>query len=476
MNQKEHIFQKLKERWYPQGFNCTPFLLIPPASSGFDLHPVLGDSFKYFIFEFKNEYGKMYYPIDDLERLGAIVVNKIKQNKEFLIAVKEKSNYIYASALKEVETIPVENWASLPNKDFLVIMQRAMYLLRTGGIYGHIIEPFSLTMDAMMKKMLSKYVQNPSELNRYLSILATPTQRSFLHEREEDLFKISKIKDKNQRKKEIGDHLKNFYWVRNTYAGRMIITPADIEKELKTVHYMPHDPLSIKKKKQEIMQKLRLDKELVELLEASDFMTNWQDKRKKDIFMAIEKAELVLRELSRRTKIEIKLLRYLSYPDIKLPLFSDKALTQKLMERRNGVVFYITANQELSLTGKEYEEFQIKANTTAEKKQEMKEFNGMTASLGTAVGPVKICKNIQDINEVKEGDILVASMTRPEFLPAMKKAAAIVTDEGGITSHAAIIARELKKPCIIGTKIATHILKNGMTVEVKANHGLIVIL
>jgi pyruvate,water dikinase len=64
-------------------------------------------------------------------------------------------------------------------------------------------------------------------------------------------------------------------------------------------------------------------------------------------------------------------------------------------------------------------------------------------------------------------------MTTPIFLPAMKKASAIITDEGGITCHAAIVSRELKKPCIIGTKIATQILKNGDLVEVDAERGII---
>ena len=67
-------------------------------------------------------------------------------------------------------------------------------------------------------------------------------------------------------------------------------------------------------------------------------------------------------------------------------------------------------------------------------------------------------------------------MTISDFLPAMMKASAFVTDEGGITCHAAIAARELKKPCIIGTKIATQVLKDGDMVEVKADHGLVIIL
>ena len=75
-----------------------------------------------------------------------------------------------------------------------------------------------------------------------------------------------------------------------------------------------------------------------------------------------------------------------------------------------------------------------------------------------------------------DGDILVTGMTRPEFLPLMKKASAFVTDAGGILSHAAIVAREMKKPCVIGTQIATKTFKDGDLVEVDANKGVVKIL
>jgi len=69
--------------------------------------------------------------------------------------------------------------------------------------------------------------------------------------------------------------------------------------------------------------------------------------------------------------------------------------------------------------------------------------------------------------------VLVIPMTRPEHVPYMKLASAIVTDDGGITCHAAIVSRELGKPCVIGTKIATQIFKDGDMVEVNANHGIV---
>jgi pyruvate,water dikinase len=95
---------------------------------------------------------------------------------------------------------------------------------------------------------------------------------------------------------------------------------------------------------------------------------------------------------------------------------------------------------------------------------------------GIVRGPIKVIKKKDDLALLSEGDIMVASMTTPEMISAMKKAIAFITDEGGITCHAAIIARELKKPCVIGTKVATQILHDGDQVEVDAYKGVIKII
>lgn len=98
---------------------------------------------------------------------------------------------------------------------------------------------------------------------------------------------------------------------------------------------------------------------------------------------------------------------------------------------------------------------------------------GTVAYAGRARGKVRIVLNPFSAHDFQTGDVLVTGMTRPEFLPLMKKAAAFVTDAGGILSHAAITARELKKPCLIGTKIATKVLRDGDVVEVDATRGVV---
>ena len=89
---------------------------------------------------------------------------------------------------------------------------------------------------------------------------------------------------------------------------------------------------------------------------------------------------------------------------------------------------------------------------------------------------IKVVFEYTELDKVKRGDILVTPMTTPNFLPAMNKASAFITDEGGVMCHAAILLRELRKPCIVGTKIATKILKAGDWVEVDANNGVVKIL
>jgi pyruvate,water dikinase len=97
--------------------------------------------------------------------------------------------------------------------------------------------------------------------------------------------------------------------------------------------------------------------------------------------------------------------------------------------------------------------------------------SGSPASPGIASGPVKIVPDPSQIDKVLEGDILVAEMTTPDFVPAMKRAAAIVTDRGGRTAHAAIVSRELGIPCVVGSEKATATLKDGQVITVDGGSG-----
>lgn len=103
----------------------------------------------------------------------------------------------------------------------------------------------------------------------------------------------------------------------------------------------------------------------------------------------------------------------------------------------------------------------------------IREWKGTIACKGKARGKVRIIELPEDVAELKLGEILVTNQTTPDFVPAMRRAGAIVTDEGGLTCHAAIVSRELGKPCIVGTKISTKLLKTGDLIEVDAEKGTV---
>ncbi|SHH89519.1 phosphoenolpyruvate synthase [Sporanaerobacter acetigenes] len=126
---------------------------------------------------------------------------------------------------------------------------------------------------------------------------------------------------------------------------------------------------------------------------------------------------------------------------------------------------------------------QARPITTLKEKEEVKAMNektelnvlvrGLPASPGIASGKVKNILDISEIARVEDGDILVTVMTNPDMVPAMRRASAVVTDEGGRTCHAAIVSRELGIPCIVGAKTASETLKEGMEVTVDATRGVV---
>lgn len=177
-----------------------------------------------------------------------------------------------------------------------------------------------------------------------------------------------------------------------------------------------------------------------------------------------------IKEVSKRAKR--KDLEWLSWQDI-IKIINQKSVPVSKLNKTNWLLAKKTNWQVVQ--GKQI----IKSFDEYFFPKKTKIIKGQIANKGKARGRVKIIRTlfsdkiIQEIKKVKKGDILVAETTGPEMMPAIHLAAAIITDQGGITSHAAVVSRELNNPCIIGTKIATKILKDNDLVEVDADRGII---
>lgn len=178
----------------------------------------------------------------------------------------------------------------------------------------------------------------------------------------------------------------------------------------------------------------------------------------------------IFSSISVKTNFLLNILRTLTHTEIEKYLKTGKLPGRQLLtKRQNGFAIFYLNGREKIIVGADFKK--LKRQITA--KLASSAIKGTSAYPGITKGRVKIIFDPAKAKDFKQGDILITGMTRPEFLPIMKKAAGFITDAGGILSHAAIVAREMKKPCIVGAEVATKVFKDGDMVEVDANKGIV---
>ncbi len=153
-------------------------------------------------------------------------------------------------------------------------------------------------------------------------------------------------------------------------------------------------------------------------------------------------------------------------------IFNFDPNNKKFIERKRGFGMFVKDKRIIILTGVELKE--LKERTKGMKS--INEIKGLIVSPGKVRGVVQIVDEKSDFSSFKRGNILVTKYTTPAFSPIISKASGIITDIGGMTSHAAIVSREFMIPCIVGTEIATRVLKDGYLVEIDAEKGIVNVL
>ena len=247
----------------------------------------------------------------------------------------------------------------------------------------------------------------------------------------------------------------NFPWIGNTDTFQQQWNDAQI------LDYVKSFALPTQKEHladQEI-EKLK-DAPIVKIQPALLYLKDKRDDYRREAFYL---ALPLIKEVARRHGLNVQELGYL------LPDELSGDLKKKVEERRQGYIVEIIDGKRTITAGPGAEKKFLKQDETAG----VTSVSGIIGCSGRVQGRAQVIKTKEDIIRFGKGNVLVAVTTNPEYVPAMQKAIAFVTDEGGLTSHAAIIARELKKPCIVGTKIATRVFKDGDKVEVDAEKGVV---
>ncbi len=329
-----------------------------------------------------------------------------------------------------------------------------------------------------------------SEINpiEAFQVLTTPTEKSYIKKQQEDLLRIAQIADEKKRAQELETHIKAFEWMEYGMQGNIMKREA-FEKQLAEM-MMEGDPVAlaekaaqeipeIKCRQQEMIDGLQIHGQHSRLFKIARESIYVKVYSKDSQFFSYYCAEPILKEIAKRGGLSLEQLRFLTIGEYSLMLLHGHDYSDVANQRMKHSLVFIDRGRSMIYQGQEVDGIFQKLEFVQEEEGnlgDVEELKGQSACPGKVSGRVKIINTTQEMMKMHQGDILVSHMTNPDIVPAMKQARAIVTDQGGITCHAAIVSRELGTPCVIGTKVATKVLKDGDKIEVDADKGIVKIL
>lgn len=440
--------------------------------------------------------------------------NKIIKNYQFFENLIDKTNLFGEkfNGWSEKEIFNA-NLSTLKNSKLIYLLEQFSEKQASLYTYGVALPILDFNDFSFIEGNLNKYLKiklSDKDQGEYYRVFTEPENNSFAQDQEEALLRLmSKFYLNAKWRKDImiGDiekikklypkfyslllsHSLKYGWVYYAYMGPIF----DENKFLQFIQDYLNNKVNPNKKIKEIAKRKKdlkiLKKKYVRNLKPDKFNLMiiklagklvWAKPRRKDYqsksYYHIEK---LLLEIAKRLSVSINEVRSAPFDILKMGL-SGKKIDLKIINsiyvchcclpKTNGDVEIIY--------GKKAERFylsNIKKNVVESKEADKSGLKGNCACVGSAKGVVRIINTPSDMAKMEKGDILVSTATTPSIVSAMKKAAAIITDEGGLTCHAAIVSRELNIPCVVGVKIATSVLKDGDMVEVNADKGIVKII
>ncbi len=450
----------------------------------------------------KNDEGQWYLDINGIDRVRAWVVEESKSGTQSIFSLFDSWSKDWEDYLALCKKVKSSSLSVLSNSELYDLFEQFYYYYLRVGSIAYIADSFMSTgtedwLETLLSDELEKKGMTSEKNIDAVRKLTSPVHFSFTIEAEHELLQIayslvSTYSDKLPAFDDLDDKTQlqemeaAYHWIQNNYYNVHYITAAEFYEQVKKIILEAgNDAGEVKRildEKQSNLDQLRSDREKMisslglssfsqNLLEVARLFAKWKDDRKSGVYIGMYYFDKFLSEVSNRMGISVSDVNYLVFDEIK-GVFLEKNDMKEIVEQRKQQCFFaITPNGYYIVQGKDADEYFQYLPTDSN--TNVTEIKGVVASPGHARGRVRIIRKTYEMADFKTGEILVTNQTTPEFVPIMKKAAAIVTEQGGITSHAAIVSREMKKPCVIGTKIATSALLNGEVVEVDAHNGIV---
>ncbi len=431
----------------------------------------------------KNELTDVYLATPDIQKLSGVIIKRIQTDASFPARHAddcrrgcEKFVMAARAAGKKVKNATNETLAQKCNEFYRAYVCFAKFMAIPVAIEYALTAQITTALTGRVGARASEYL---------VKLMASPAYAEFQLE-QIDLLKLALAKTL-QKNGALNKHIESYRWLSCYNIDEPAYTAAYFLERLAELREQP--PQKIKNKLhelesqldrdehvyQETMRELKLDKAtegVVKLLRQYVYLRTYRVEMQSKANYYVQP---LFAELASRCGLTLRLTLALTPLEIGQSIFDHKKIPHKdALEERcreyglryddNGIFFVTGATAVQTLEDNELG----RKNTNDTGK-----LTGTVAYGGIATGLARVVITKDDIRNFQAGEILVTTMTTPEFVPAMKKAVAIVTNEGGVLCHAAIIARELKVPCIIATARATRMFTTGDRLQVDAEKGIV---
>lgn len=324
--------------------------------------------------------------------------------------------------------------------------------------------------DTLLRQELSKYITDERELGKAMQVLTAPTELSFMQKIEIELLKATDLEAFAQR----------YSWLANGYGGVEKLDSAYFEKEKSQLNPSLIENIQklfdeTHKNKQTYIKTYAIPDYVVTICNLIIELILQQDKRKEMMMQLQSAKEVFLEKVAAFTETDSNELRNISLRELST-LVDEQDLTDLIRDRFESLYGFVCNSGNVMQLPAEKSQHYWERYSRDEIDDEVHSFSGVIASRGPAprtTGKVSIILDPLAVNNFADGDILVTTMTSPEYIDIMRRSSGVITDTGGLTSHAAILARELNIPCIVGTRIASGLLANGDMVELDTHAGIV---
>lgn len=470
--------------WYRKE---TPaiFQTFHPFMIGFGM---LSKHFKHFyetnIVACSNGYGWYYATETDGLKVGKMLYDMFLNDKKALLGKKDEWQKNLTKLYREGGKIHRANLSKLSASQLASLYQDFLSAFYFAWSIPLIYEMNMVYVEQVLAPQLQKSIGLPhKEFNEVFAVLSAPLEFSYTTIERLQLLKLAL----NYTNLKLAKHFEKYYWIKSTYRRMGLYSKNEIkklvDKELKKGKKHIEKEIGelestrdLSKKQKALVNKYKIKLRDQRLFGAMAFLGEWQDKRKEMNIYGNHHLFLLIHEIARRQDMDVDLVAC-AFPSETTDVLLEKTKFDvgKLKNRFSYNLHVVDSRlREIFLTGEKAK--RIKEILDKKIEEKFKEVKGMVASIGQLTritGEVRVVFDPYGA-EIPQGAILVTPMTRPEFIHLIHKAGALVTDEGGVTSHAAIISREFGIPCIVGTGNATKLLKDGDQVEVDMENGVVI--